>query len=252
MMSKLTSKNALITGAASGIGFATVQAFAEAGWRIFAVDQNKADQPFEGQVEFIQADLSSTDVVHNLGAQIEEKIDGGLSALINNAAVQVTGSIAELKANDWDHTMAVNLRAPYLLAQSLLSSFANPAAIVNVVSVHALATSADIAAYAASKGGLLTLTRSMAIEFAERGIRVNAVLPGAIDTAMLQKGLKRGEASAEENRKKLEERILLKRLGKPEEIAQAIFFLAEGNQSSYITGQSLVVDGGATARLSTE
>jgi len=251
-MSKLTSKNALITGAASGIGFATVQAFAEDGWRIFAVDQNTAEQPFEGQIEFIQADLSSTDVVHHLGAHIEENIDGGLSALVNNAAVQVTGSIADLNANDWDHTMAVNLRAPYLLAQSLLSAFANPAAIVNVVSVHALATSADIAAYAASKGGLLTLTRSMAIEFAERGIRVNAILPGAIDTAMLQKGLERGEASASENRKKLEERILLKRLGKPVEIAQAIFFLADGNQSSYITGQSLVVDGGATARLSTE
>ena len=252
MMNKANSKYALITGASSGIGFATVQAFSEAGWRIFAVDRNKADQDFGDQVEFIQADLSSTDVVHNLGAQLEGKIDGGLSALINNAAVQITGSIAELKSQDWDHTMAVNLRAPYLLAQSLLPSFANPAAIVNVVSVHALATSADIAAYAASKGGLLTLTRSMAIEFAERGIRVNAVLPGATDTAMLQEGLKRGADSAEQNRKKLEERILLGRLGTPREIAQAIYFLADESQSSYITGQSLVVDGGATARLSTE
>ena len=252
MMSKKNAKNALITGAAKGIGLATVKAFSEAGWRVFAVDQKAADQAFGNQIEFIQADLSSTDVVHNLGAQLQKKIDGGLSALINNAAIQVTGSIAELKSNDWDHTMAVNLRAPYLLAQSLLPSFANPAAIVNVVSVHALATSADIAAYAASKGGLLTLTRSMAIEFAERGIRVNAVLPGATDTAMLREGLKRGEASVEENRKKLEERILLRRLGTPNEIAQAIYFLADENQSSYITGQSLVVDGGATARLSTE
>jgi len=128
-------------------------------------------------------------------------------------------------------------------------------AIVNVGSVHALATSPDIGAYAASKGGVLALTRAMALEFGGGGVRVNAVVPGAVDTEMLREGLSRGlqnAGSREDERRALGARIPLGRIGTPEEIASAILFLADGQLSAYITGQSLVVDGGALARLGTE
>jgi NAD(P)-dependent dehydrogenase (short-subunit alcohol dehydrogenase family) len=127
--------------------------------------------------------------------------------------------------------------------------------MVNVSSVHAIATSANIAAYAASKGGLLALTRAMAIEFAKDHIRVNAILPGAVDTPMLRAGMDRGHlggASVQDRLENLASKTVNGRVGLPSEIASAIYFLADETQSSFMTGQALVVDGGATARLSTE
>jgi NAD(P)-dependent dehydrogenase (short-subunit alcohol dehydrogenase family) len=122
-------------------------------------------------------------------------------------------------------------------------------------SVHAVATSANIAAYAASKGGLLALTRAMAIEFAPDDIRVNAVLPGAVDTPMLRAGLGRGHVGHGDIQERLDNlaaKTVNGRIGTPEEIAHAIYFLADNTQSSFMTGQALIVDGGATCRLSTE
>ena len=116
-------------------------------------------------------------------------------------------------------------------------------------------TSANIAAYAASKGGLLTLTRAIAIEFAPDNIRVNAILQGAVDTPMLRAGLGRGhvgQGNMQERLDNLARKTVIGRVGTPEEIAHAIYFLADQEQSSFMTGQSMIVDGGATARLSTE
>jgi NAD(P)-dependent dehydrogenase (short-subunit alcohol dehydrogenase family) len=116
-------------------------------------------------------------------------------------------------------------------------------------------TSANIAAYAASKGGLLALTRAIAIEFAKDNIRVNAILPGAVDTPMLRAGLNRGHLTGDDIYARLDNlarKTVNGRVGKPEEIAHAIYFLADENQSSFMTGQAMIVDGGATARLSTE
>ena len=127
--------------------------------------------------------------------------------------------------------------------------------MVNVSSVHAVATSVNIATYAASKGGLLALTRAMAIEFAPDNIRVNAILPGAVDTPMLRSGLQRGHLAGSEITDRLDNlarKTVNGRIGEPREIAHAIYFLADSTQSSFMTGQALVVDGGATARLSTE
>jgi NAD(P)-dependent dehydrogenase (short-subunit alcohol dehydrogenase family) len=118
-----------------------------------------------------------------------------------------------------------------------------------------VATSANIAAYAASKGGLLALTRAIAIEFAPDNIRANAILPGAVDTPMLRAGLGRGHVGGNDILERLDNlarRTVNGRVGRPEEIAHAIFFLADGEQSSFMTGQALIIDGGATARLSTE
>jgi NAD(P)-dependent dehydrogenase (short-subunit alcohol dehydrogenase family) len=127
--------------------------------------------------------------------------------------------------------------------------------VVNVSSVHAVQTSANIAAYAASKGAMLALTRAMAIEFAKDNIRVNAILPGAVDTPMLRAGLNRGHLGGAGELDRLENlarKTVNGRVGQPEEIARAIYFLADESQSSFITGQALIADGGATARLSTE
>jgi glucose 1-dehydrogenase len=153
--------------------------------------------------------------------------------------------------------MASNLRSVFLgvkLAHPLLKA-GNSASIVNVSSVHAIQTSANIAAYAASKGGLLALTRAMAIEFASDNIRVNAILPGAVDTPMLRAGLGRGHVGGSDVQERLDNlarKTVNGKVGQPEEIAHAIYFLADNEQSSFMTGQALVVDGGATARLSTE
>jgi NAD(P)-dependent dehydrogenase (short-subunit alcohol dehydrogenase family) len=121
--------------------------------------------------------------------------------------------------------------------------------------VHAVATSANIAAYAASKGGLLALTRAMAIEFAPNNIRVNAILPGAVDTPMLRAGLNRDHVQGSDIQTRLDNlarKTVNGRIGTPQEIAHAIYFLADNMQSSFMTGQAMIVDGGATARLSTE
>jgi len=155
--------------------------------------------------------------------------------------------------------MAANLRSVFLgvkLAYPLLKARGG-AAVVNISSVHAIQTSTNIAAYAASKGGLLALTRAMAIEFALDNIRVNAILPGAVDTPMLRAGLNRGHVSVsggdvQDRLDNLARKTVNGRIGTPEEIAHAIYFLADNEQSSFMTGQALVVDGGATARLSTE
>jgi NAD(P)-dependent dehydrogenase (short-subunit alcohol dehydrogenase family) len=153
--------------------------------------------------------------------------------------------------------MASNLRSVFLgskLAYPLLKSDGG-GAIVIVSSVHAVATSANIAAYAASKGGLLALTRAMAIEFAPDEIRVNAILPGAVDTPMLRAGFNRahvGSGDMHERLENLARKTVNGRIGEPEEIANSIYFLADNNQSSFMTGQALIVDGGATCRLSTE
>jgi NAD(P)-dependent dehydrogenase (short-subunit alcohol dehydrogenase family) len=152
--------------------------------------------------------------------------------------------------------MSNNLRSVFLgvqLAYPLLR--VRRGAIVNVSSVHAIATSCNIAAYAASKGALLALTRAMALEFGPDGVRVNAILPGAVDTGMLRAGLNRGHVSGmdpEDLVRGLGKRHVMGRVGKPEEIGKAILFLADNERSSFMTGQALVVDGGATARLSTE
>lgn len=248
------TRTVLITGAAGGIGRATVGVFAGAGWRVFAVDREAAEA-FPGGVAFHQADVSDPEAVESLFLWLES-MTPGLDALVNNAAVQICKPIIETSPDEWDAVMASNLRSIFLTARyghPLLK--AAHGSIVNVSSVHAVATSVDIAAYAASKGGSLALTRAMALELARDGIRVNAVLPGAVDTPMLRAGLRRGHAAGDDIDLRLEllaRKTAIGRVGRPEEIARAILFLADTEQSSFVTGQSLIVDGGATTRLSTE
>jgi NAD(P)-dependent dehydrogenase (short-subunit alcohol dehydrogenase family) len=254
-MSKSTvssQKTILITGAAGGIGRAAVALFTQRGWCVIGVDRSEFGDGFPENGLFVQSDISRAEdmeVIFEKAHQFTESLD----ALVNNAAVQVAKPITETTVEEWDAVMASNLRSVFLgvkLAHPLLK--AKGGAVINISSVHAIQTSANIAAYAASKGGLLALTRAMAIEFAPDNIRVNAILPGAVDTPMLRAGLGRGHGNVQERLDNLARKTVSGKVGKPEEIAQAIYFLADNEQSSFMTGQALVVDGGATARLSTE
>lgn len=250
------TRTILITGAGGGIGRACVKHFSDHGWRVIGVDRSDFGDDFPKNGRFIKADISQPDSVEQIFQQAKE-FHPTLDALVNNAAVQVAKPLVDTTVEEWDSVMASNLRSVFLfvkLAHPLLKA-GNGGAIVNVSSVHAVQTSANIAAYAASKGGLLALTRAMAIEFAPDNIRVNAILPGAVDTQMLRAGLGRGHVGSGDVQERLDNLALKTvngRVGKPEEIAHAIYFLADNEQSSFMTGQAMIVDGGATARLSTE
>lgn len=247
------NKAVIITGALGGIGLATAQLFCNSGWYVVGIDLAESPDDLEGLNCFIKADVSDDIAWQNIVAQLPSKI-GGIDALVNNAAVQICKPLIETTPNEWDKIMAVNLRSVYLGVRHLHSLMKEKSAIVNVSSVHAIATSTQIAAYAASKGGMLALTRALALELAPN-IRVNAVLPGAVDTEMLRAGLTRGHVaggSAEELVTALGSKHVTQRVGQPEEIAEAIYFLADNQRSSFMTGQSLIIDGAATARLSTE
>lgn len=244
----------LVTGAAGGIGRATVETFRQEGWQVVAWDVRPYSWPPTG-VWPMQVDVTDEEAVARAMEELGQRW-GRLDALVNNAAVQVTKALVETSPEEWDRVHRVNLRAVYVVSRAAYPWLraAGQAAVVNVASVHALATSAQIAAYAASKGGLLALTRAMAIEWAPQ-IRVNAVLPGAVDTEMLRAGLSRGHvggSTVEERLQQLARRTVAQRVARPEEIAQAILFLADHRRSSFIYGHGLVVDGGATIRLSTE
>ncbi len=246
----------LLTGAAGGIGRATAACFASQGWHIIGVDRAEFGPGFPKPGVFIQADISKPEDLRAIYDQARA-YSPYLDVVVNNASIQVAKPIIDTSLEEWDAVIASNLRSAFVgakLAFPLLKA-AGGGAIVNVSSVHAVATSANIAAYAASKGGLLALTRAMAIEFAPENIRVNAVLPGAVDTPMLRAGLARGHLGGEtmvERLDNLARKTVNGRIGQPEEIASAIYFLGDSAQSSFMTGQALIVDGGATARLSTE
>ncbi len=247
------SRVVVITGSNGGIGSACLQLFRAEGWQVIGVDIT--EETSLSSDLFLHADVSNEESWKQLICKIDDRY-GRLDAVINNAAIQICKPIAELSLQEWEQTMAVNLRPAYLSAHYLYPLLKNSGgAIVNVSSVHALATSAKISAYSASKGGLTSLTRALAIEFAEYRIRVNAVFPGAVDTPMLRDGLTRGHVAGDDTNSlllSLAQRTVLGCVGKPMEIAQGVVFLADSSRSAFITGQCLVIDGGATARLSTE
>ena len=235
------------------MGSACAKRFLSAGWEVYG--QDKIEPNNAGELTgFLKGDVSDPEL---WGRAVPDWLGENLPlhALVNNAATQITRSLLETSNAEWEEVMAVILKAPFMAIKSLVPLMAEEgAAIINVSSVHALATSPNISAYASTKGGLLALTRAAALELAERNIRVNAVLPGATDTNMLSSGLERsaepGKLSAA--KAQLAAKTPLGRIGKPQEIAEAIFFLADKKRSSFITGEALVVDGGAMARLSTE
>ncbi len=235
----MSARSVVITGASSGIGAACVQEFAAAGYWTIGVDvalESEAD-------EHLVIDLASPGCGDEVAGGIGNR---SVVALINGAAIPTDDSLLETPVFLWDRVMAVNLRAPLLVARAIHSSLqAQRGAIVNIASVHAVATSPGAGAYAASKAGLVALTKSMALEWCP-DIRVNALLPGAVDTPMLRSGMARTGQSVDT----ISSRHPLGRIALPSDIARAARYVA--TEDVFMTGSAILIDGGALSRLSTE
>ncbi len=239
-------KTLILTGASRGIGHATVKRFSSAGWRVITCSRHAfpEDCPWEaGPEDHIQVDLSDLDSTVAAIAEMRERLksDGSrLNALVNNAAISPKGpdgarlGAVDTDARDWMTVFRVNFFAPILLARGLVEELKEAhGAVVNVTSiaggrVHPFAG----AAYATSKAALAALTREMAHDFGPLGVRVNAIAPGEIDTAILSPGTE-----------KLVEQIPMRRLGTPEEVAKIIYVLCS-DTSSYVNGAEIAINGG--------
>jgi NAD(P)-dependent dehydrogenase (short-subunit alcohol dehydrogenase family) len=234
----------ILTGASRGIGHATVKRFSSAGWRVITCSRHAFPEncPWAaGPEDHIQVDLADADDVARAVGEMRERLkDGKLHALVNNAGISPKGPKGErldtlsTSIAAWRQVFEVNLFSTVWLAQGLVAELAAAqGAIVNVTSiagsrVHPFAGTA----YATSKAALAALTREMAADFGPLGVRVNAIAPGEIDTAILSPGTE-----------KIVETIPLRRLGLPEEVAKAIYYLCT-DQSSYVTGAELHINGG--------
>lgn len=233
MTGDFKGKTAVVTGAARGIGRAAGVSLARAGAEVVGFDIS-ADRGEE--IDMIAVDVGNEADVAGAVAEAVRRL-GPIDILVNSAGVEIAASLASLNVCDLDAMLAVNVRAPILVTRALLPHFAAAARIVNVASELAYLGRAGSSVYCATKGAVLSLTRSWARELAPR-ILVNAVAPGPTDTPLLNFD----SLSAEQ--KALETANPLGRIAKPEEIAPAILFLA-GRGASFITGQCISVDGGA-------
>ena len=248
MTAGIRDKGVLISGGTSGIGLATARRFLEEGARVFLSgvteeEVEKALADLDGSVDGAGGDVAEEQAVAGL-VDHATRFLGRIDVLINNAGIARKSAFLETGVADWDRTIAVNLRGMFLVAQAVARSMVadgRGGAIVNMASTNALGGEEDFADYNASKGGVLQLTRTMAVELGPKGVRVNCVCPGFIDTP-----LNRALASEQEFETYERERIPLRRRGRPEEVASAYLFLAS-DDASFVNGAALVVDGGQTA-----
>ena len=243
---QFSNKTVVITGGSRGIGRACVAAFAQAGARVFFT-YNKNDSAALATAEEFGASAikcSQTD-----GELIEKTIEdivaqtGTIDVLVNNAGITIDKFLMIMPFEEWQKVMDTNLTGLYRWSKAVCRPMitAHAGCIINIASVSGLVGIGGQTNYAASKGAMIAFSRSLSAELGPKGIRVNTVVPGFIETdmtAVLPRQIKRDN----------QDRILMKRFGKPEEIASAVFFLASDG-ASYITGQELVVDGGLTATV---
>ncbi len=253
-----SGKNVLVTGATSGIGEETALYFAKSGANVAinypSPDHGPADtmEQIEKLCESIQA-CGGKELPVQANVSIEAEVDrmfdriigewGGVDILINNAGIQIEGESHEISIDAFDKVIGVNLRGAYLCARAAIRHFLHekkPGNIVNISSVHEEIPKPGYIGYSASKGGMRNLTRSLALEYADRKIRVNSVAPGAIVTPINRSWIEDSEKKAA-----IESRIPMQRVGDADEIAAAVGFLVSGD-AAYITGQTLYVDGGLT------
>jgi NAD(P)-dependent dehydrogenase (short-subunit alcohol dehydrogenase family) len=249
MISSPTSgKVALVTGAARGIGLATAKRFLAEGWRVALLDIDGdtlrsavADLGDCDQTLALECDVSDARAVAAATDKVAKRF-GRLDALINNAGVAAFASVLETSDEDWNRILSVNLSGPFLCTKAAtpLMREHGGGAIVNITSISAVRASTLRSAYGTSKAALAHLTKQLAVELASLGIRVNAVAPGPVDTAMAK------AVHTPEIRADYHDAIPLNRYGLEDELAEAIFFLS-CERSSYITGQVLAVDGGFDA-----
>ena len=254
----IEGKNVLVTGGSSGIGQAIAVRFAEYGANVAInyLRQPEEAAETEEQVEacvrnvqregvkdvLVQGDVSNEDDVVRMVADAVEGL-GGIDILVNNAGIQISRPTEELSSADFDRVLAVNLRGSFLCAREAIRHFLaedKPGSIVNISSVHQLIPKPGYLGYSASKGGMQNLTRTLALEYAARGIRVNGIGPGATVTP-----INRAWIDDPEKRRQVEEHIPMQRAGDADEMAGVTAFLAS-DDAAYITGQTIFVDGGLT------
>jgi NAD(P)-dependent dehydrogenase (short-subunit alcohol dehydrogenase family) len=246
-MTDTKSRAVLVTGAARGIGLATVERFFREGWSVALLDNDVETlvsavrgQNAPARTLELPLDVRRPEHADEAIARVREKF-GRLDALVNNAGIAHFGPLMETPLDVWRDIMDVNLTGPFLMTKAAVPLMRETGgAIVNITSISSLRASTLRVAYGTSKAGLAHLTKQMAVELASYGIRVNAVAPGPVDTAMALK------VHSKEIRADYHDAIPLNRYGLPEEQADAILYLC-GPHSTYITGQVLAVDGGFDA-----
>ena len=251
-MARLAEKVALVTGAASGIGAACALRFAREGAAIAGLDV-AAESAGSAWAEvaraapeaaYFQVDVRDEDAVGSAVAEVAERF-GRIDVLLNAAGVSGVGAVGELSSEDWDRVVDVNLKGTFLVCKHAVKPMQRQGSgsIVNVSSIEGLVGFPGQAAYNASKGGVVLLTRNMAVDYGGDGIRVNCLCPGLIDTPMTALLHEEALAAVREEFVALH---LLRRAGTPQEVAGAALFLAS-EDAAFVTGHALVVDGGATA-----
>jgi glucose 1-dehydrogenase len=254
----LKDKNVLVTGGSSGIGQAIAVRFAEYGANVAInyLRRPEEAQETEDQVHaciskvqqegvqdvLVRGDVSNEDDVVSM---VSEAVDGlgGLDVLVNNAGIQISRPSDELSSEDFDKVLAVNLSGSFMCAREAIRHFlaeGKPGSIINISSVHQLIPKPNYLGYSTSKGGMQNLTRTLALEYAAKGIRVNGVGPGATVTP-----INRAWIDDPEKRRQVEEHIPMQRAGDADEMAGVTAFLAS-DDAAYITGQTIFVDGGLT------
>ncbi len=252
MSGRLAGKVCVITGAGSGIGQASALRFAAEGGCVIAadVDERAAAETVRrigdegGSAAASVVDVADPAAAKRLADEAVAKY-GRIDVLFNNAGISGVGTVHETSAELWDRVMAVNVRGVFLVSKFALPHMIERRAgsIINMSSAIAEIGLADRASYAASKGAVLALTRSMQVDYAPFGIRVNALLPGTIHTPFVEKYLRESYPSREEGLAAIRKRQLTGEIGKPEDVASAALFLAS-DESRFVMGSALFVDGG--------
>lgn len=257
MADRLHNKVALVTGAGSGIGSAAAELFAAEGAAVAVVDldeaaaQHTADRITSGDGRAV-AVAGNVAAAEEMDRAVAATVDafGRLDVLYNNAGVGASGSVVDAEDADWDRCFDVNVKGTFLASRAAIPHLSTDgqAAIVNQASVAALAAVPNLAAYCAAKGAVVSLTRSMAIDLAPQGIRVNAICPGTVPTPLMEPLMRRrGEGDVDAGIARTATKYPLGRLGTPEEIARTALFLAS-DDASFATGAVFTVDGGMTAQ----
>ncbi len=251
---RLAGKVCIVTGGGSGIGRAICLAFGREGATVVAADRNaESAARAVGELEFlgaqgmaVQVDVSVADSVRGM-VDVVVREHGRIDVLVNNAGFGFAATVVETEESDWDRLMSVNLKGVYLGCKYVVPVMTRQGggSIVNTASAAGLVGVADRAAYCASKGGVIAMTRAMAIDHAGDGVRVNCVAPGTVESPYFDEIFAKSEDPAA-LRRFMEGRHLMRRLGSPDEVTGGVLYLAS-DESSFVTGSVLSVDGGMTA-----
>ncbi len=247
-MADPTRRVAIVTGGSRGIGAAVAEALAAGGMAVASFDlQPPAGAgPDDGGRAHLAVDVSRADQVERAVATVADRF-GRIDVLVNNAGILDCHAVHDTPEETWDRVMAVNVKSVFLMSRAVIPHLkaGGGGSIVNISSVHAVATVPRLAAYAASKGAVLALSRQMALDYADDGIRVNAVIVGGVDTEM---SAEHGAAMARDGVTVAPGTGAIGRTAQPGEVARAVAFLASP-ESSFLTGAPLIADGGMLARL---